>query len=82
MILTLRKESRNLRRVEIKYGLIACGFTVFIRCGCEGWAAARMLVFADQQESASAEHWCKATLAASAGQLCILFGSIKQCVLA
>ena len=45
-------------------------------------AAARMLVFANQQKSTSAEHWCKATLAASAGQLCILFGSIKQCVLA
>lgn len=30
-------------------------------------AAARMLVFADQQESASAEHWCKATEATLAG---------------
>ncbi|MBF9308805.1 hypothetical protein GK677_02875 [Bifidobacteriaceae bacterium NR044] len=30
-------------------------------------AAARMLAFADQQESASAEHWCKASEATLAG---------------
>ena len=30
MILTLRKESRNLRRVEIKYGLIACSFLFLV----------------------------------------------------
>ncbi|WP_410295898.1 hypothetical protein [Gardnerella greenwoodii] len=33
-------------------------------------AAALMLVFADQQESASAEHWCKATLATFAEHWC------------